>query len=271
MVLTETIAPWLLGTLLILALFTLTITFKSWREMRRSPYFFIRRQAQQRAYTYSSASIVLLAIAAITAAYAWRPPADNVSRVALLTNAKPPKEEIVQLLNDSPAVTVGVAAEVVDRFVSEEVNQTSVEGAAATSVRPAYTLPEEFQLFDPTADLSEETRIGNLSFATDITDSYQPVNPRRIFAEGNYTLYATFAYDAMADGMEWAWVWRHGGKIIEGGNQLWQYGPSGPGYIYFSPEEGFEFGEYTLEVWVNGDMFAQGSVIMNNAAVSAGN
>jgi len=263
-VLTETIAPWLLGTLLILALFTLIITFKSWREMRRSPYFFIRRQAQQRAYTYSSASIVLLAISAVTAAYAWRPPADNVSRSAILTNAKPPKEEIIQLLNDSPTVTAGVAADVVDQFVSAET-------VSAPSVRPAYTLPEEFQQFEPTADPNEKTRIGNLSFATDITDNYQPVNPRRIFAEGNYTLYATFAYDAMADGMEWAWVWRHGGEIIEGGNQLWQYGSSGPGYIYFSPEEGFEFGEYTLEVWVNGDLFAQGSVIMNNAAVSAGN
>ncbi|MBK7180127.1 MAG: hypothetical protein IPH82_23580 [Chloroflexi bacterium] len=52
------------------------------------------------------------------------------------------------------------------------------------------------------------------------------------------TLYATFDYSEMEDGMAWAWVWRHNGEVLEGGNELWDYGNEGPGFIYLSPEEG---------------------------------
>jgi hypothetical protein len=73
------------------------------------------------------------------------------------------------------------------------------------------------------------------------------------------------------DGLAWAWVWRHNGKVIDGGNELWAYGDEGPGYIYLSPEEGFLEGNYTLEIWVNGQLLSQGVALMNDAAVAAGN
>ena len=60
-------------------------------------------------------------------------------------------------------------------------------------------------------------------------------------------------------------------KWLKAQNELWTYGKDGPGYIYFSPEEGFQFGEYSLEVWVNGEMLAQSGAIMNSAAAAASN
>ncbi|MCB0000072.1 MAG: hypothetical protein KDE56_30120, partial [Anaerolineales bacterium] len=76
---------------------------------------------------------------------------------------------------------------------------------------------------------------------------------------------------AMANGMEWAWVWRHNGEVVDGGNEIWNYGQEGPGYIFFAPEEGFASGDYSLEVWVNGELLTRSTAVMNNAAVAAGN
>jgi hypothetical protein len=71
--------------------------------------------------------------------------------------------------------------------------------------------------------------------------------------------------------MEWAWVWRHNGKVVSGGNELWNYGDDGPGYVYLNPEEGFQAGEYKVEVWVNSELLTSSTLVINNAAISAGN
>jgi hypothetical protein len=113
--------------------------------------------------------------------------------------------------------------------------------------------------------------LGAINFSTKIDDDYQAVNPTNIFAVGSYTVFATFSYDGMADGMAWAWVWRHDGEVVEGGNELWAYGQDGPGYIYYNPEEGFRAGEYTLEVWVNGELFTRSNLRMTGSTLSSGN
>jgi hypothetical protein len=265
-ILTETITPWLLGTLILLASLTLMITIKSWREMKRSPYFFMRRQAEKRLQTYASASFFLILFAAAVAFYSWQPPTNDIPLVAIITNAKPPKEDIVQIFADAQPVAALESAD-----IEELVAANAAEPQEASLRTFELTLPEEFNLVEPTADLLDNTALGTIAFSTEITEQYEAVNARNIFAEGFYTLYATFSYDDMADGMSWSWLWKHDGELVEGANELWTYGEDGPGYIYFSPEEGFQFGEYTLEVWVNGEMLAQSGAVMNSAAAAAGN
>ncbi len=265
-VLTETITPWLLGTLILLAALTLTITIKSWREMKRSPYFFMRRQAEKRLQTYASASFFLVLFAAAVAFYSWQPPSNDIVRVAILTNAKPPKEEIVQIFADAQPVTRLETADI------EELVAANTAEVVETSIRTAEpTLPEEFNQVEPLVAIQDNTTLGTLDFSTEISDQYEAINSRKLFAEGFYTLYATFSYDDMADGMAWSWLWRHNGEVVEGANELWQYGGDGPGYIFFNPDEGFQFGDYSLEVWVNGELLAQSTVTMNSAAAAAGN
>lgn len=227
--------------------------------MKRSPYFFMRQQAEKRLQTYMSTSLVLLFLTVGVAAYAWQAPADNISRVALLANAKPPTQDVVKLMQDSPETADSV--ELVESLAAQ---------ATETVVSSKPTLPEDFDKFEPTADLSENTELGSLLFSTEVTERYEPVDPNDIFAEGFYTIYATFEYEAMADGMEWAWVWRRNGEVLEGGNELWAYGEDGPGYIYLSPEEGFQNGEYTLDVWVNEELLTRSGVTINTAAAAAG-
>lgn len=237
---------------------------KSWRAMKRSPYFFMRQQAEKRLQNYMSASLVLLFLTVSVAAYSWQTPSDNIPRVAVLVNAKPPTEDVVALIQDSPNVSDSLElVESLEEQVEEQVAEIIV------SAQPS--LPKAFDQFDPTAELNENTELGSLTFSTEVTDRYEPVNPTNIFAEGFYTIFATFEYEAMADGMEWAWVWRHNGKVVEGGNELWAYGEDGPGYIYLSPEEGFQNGDYSLDVWVNGELLTRSDMTINTAAAAAGN
>lgn len=266
-ILTETIVPWLLGTLILLATLTLTITIKSWREVKRSPYFFMRRQAEKRLQTYASASFFLVLFAMAVAFYSWQPPTNDIPRVAILTNAKPPKEDIVQIFEDAQPVAAVLGTADIEELVA--ANAAEPVEAALRSFEPA--LPEEFNQVKPLVALQDDTALGALAFSTEISEQYEAINSRNLFAEGFYTLYATFSYDDMVDGMAWSWLWRHDGEVVEGANELWQYGSDGPGYIYFSPEEGFQYGQYSLEVWVNGELLAQSAVTMNSAAAAAGN
>jgi hypothetical protein len=232
----------------------------------------MRRQAGKRLQSYLSISLVLLLLAAAVGTYGWQTPPDDTLRTAILSNTKPAQEDVQELFAQAE-VARQEAAEAEQLTAATERVSTSLtdlllDGTNAT--RPP-SLPEQYDQFEPTVDLNEDTELGEVVFSTEVTDDYTAVNPRSIFAEGFYTLYATFAYAEMADGMEWAWVWRRNGEVIDGGNEIWQYGDSGPGYIYLNPEEGFSEGQYSLEVWVNGELLGQAAATMNNAAVSAGN
>ncbi len=270
--LSGTITPWILGTLILLLLLALAVVFKSWREMKRSPYFFMRLQAEKRLQTYSFASLGLLAASIVFVLYALHPPVDNTPLFAILTNAKPVTEE-VEALGASVNTLAGVSAEtaVTPQIVTTTNEEPFFLAEADSLVQAALELPEEFSRFEPTAELNENTALGDISFSTNIDDEYIAVDPTNIFAVGSYTVYATFSYDGMKDGMVWAWVWRHDGEVVEGGNEVWNYGEDGPGYIYYNPEQGFRAGLYTLEVWVNGELLTRSNMRMTGSALSSGN
>lgn len=274
--LTGTIVPWVLGTLIILVLLSSVNAIKAWRDLKRSPYFFLRRQAEKRLQNYSLSSFGFILVALFVGTYAWQTPQDTTFRSALLNNDKPPDTEV----NDAVAAAAKAAeAELMAAEAQLDVSAASIRFANPTEVVSATDalaaeevgLPSEFDQLEPTADLNINTNLSTLLFSTEVTSGYEAVNPGRIFPEGSYTIYATFAYEEMADGMEWAWVWRHNGKVVSGGNELWNYGDDGPGYVYLNPEEGFQSGEYTVEVWVNSELLTSSSLVINNAAISAGN
>lgn len=252
--LSGTIIPWLVGGILLLVGLTLSVTYKSWRDAKRSPYFFLRVQAAKRMQRYLLATLSLILLLVVTTAYAWQAPQTTIPHLARLSNMKP-------ALNNS--VATGNQAAVAEASpASVEINTNPVSNRIADTP-PALTdpllkpsLPEQYDQIDATVDLKESTDIGDIAFSTEISEDYQAVEPGRRFGEGYFTLYATFEYGEMSDGMIWSWVWRHNGSVVDGGNQVWNYGDSGPGYVYFKPEEGFQLGQYSLEVWVNGELMA---------------
>lgn len=280
--LSGTILPYLLGLLLVLGLTTFIVSLKLWRDTKRSPYFFMRQQAAKRMQAYLSVGLVLFVLAGAVATYGWQVPVDTAVHMAMLTNAKPvgpdvqellaqPSEAEIKLAEAKAAATRAAQEATADRTVQAGGSVADLLLDANEAASFASILPSEYDRFDPQSPLKSTTELGAVALSNEVTDDYEAVNPANLFAEGFYTLYATFSYRDMADGMEWAWVWRHNGEVVDGGNELWQYGDEGPGYIYLNPEEGFQEGQYSLEIWVNGEVMGQAAATMNDAAVAAGN
>ncbi|MFO7538232.1 MAG: hypothetical protein R6X32_09255 [Chloroflexota bacterium] len=271
----NTIGPWLLGIFVLLSLIVITLMIKAWRDMKRSPYFFLRRQAEKQFQSYAAKSVVLLLVTAVLSFYTLhQPEPDTTVRVAILSNTKPPKAETIQLFAQNVAADEVNFANLIlsgtDSSLFDPVTGLSLvsdeRGALAVTA-----LPDQYDRVRPLVDLQDDTELGQIFFSTEVDSNFEAIEPRFIFAEGRYRLYATFSYEGMADGMAWSWVWRHNGEVVEGNNELWQYGPDGPGYIFYGPETGFQNGEYSLEVWVNGELMTQATAIMNTTAVTAGN
>jgi hypothetical protein len=215
---------------------------------------------------YLVASLVLLLLSVAVMAYAWRTPSANPPQHARLSYAKPsfaalPVEETLLAESAPTAVEISLAP-ATNRIVD------TASGLSDPLLKPA--LPEDYNQFESVVDLQPDTTIGDISFSTKISDDYQALEAGRRFGKGFYTLYATFDYDGLADGMTWSWVWRHNNQIVDGGNQVWSYGDEGPGYVYFQPEEGFQLGDYSLEVWVNDALMAQSNFSVIDS-VSASN
>lgn len=245
-------------------------SLKFWRDSKRSPYFFMRQQATRRMQSYLSIFAVLMLLAIATGVYGWRPPQDTTTRMALLSYAKPAPQAIRELMEQPSAAELAQTSTTTPTMIqSGGIANILLNADEASSF--SSELPAAYDRVEPKVKLNKGTSLGTVVFSSTVTEEYQAISPTTLFGQGFYTLYATFHYEEMADGMAWSWVWRHNGKVIDGGNELWAYGDEGPGYIYLRPEEGFGEGRYTLEIWVNGTLLGQASATMNNAAISAGN
>ncbi|MDX1662433.1 MAG: hypothetical protein R3272_01490 [Candidatus Promineifilaceae bacterium] len=247
--------------------------------MKRSPYYFMRQQAERRLQASFWATVGLIIVMGAAVAVASESPVDNVVRMAVLQNAKPiavaegsgpvDLDDIPVIALDSPETfdsrTASLGGDVVS--LSAPVGEPPADLEAETAGEEP-TLPAEFDNFESTAELTPETAITPLVFSAEITEDYDPISPRRLYGEGFFTIYATFDYEGMADGMEWAWVWRRNGEVVNGGNEMWTYGDDGPGWIYYEPPEGFSAGDYTLEVWINDELFQEASLSIQSGTVN---
>ncbi|MFT7584858.1 MAG: hypothetical protein ACI9EW_001281 [Cellvibrionaceae bacterium] len=285
----NTIIPWISGGLILLLTLGVWQTLKFWRESKKSPYYFLRRQAEQKMQTYSMGTVATAVMLLFFVSYAWQPVADNSLRMVEIHSAKPSSLNASQTIE--PSITLAetpesltVELDKIPEIISLEGdsavelsanllslqsafdNQTfssldrldsiQAEGAIALeSVVEAPELPAEFNQVTPEAPLQDNTEITALEFSDSVdTVSYKPVAPSRLYNEGFYTVYATFDYTNMQDGMVWSWVWRRDGRVVGGGNETWSYGDDGPGYVYLAPPEGFDTGEYSVDIWINGDL-----------------
>jgi hypothetical protein len=215
---------------------------------------------------YLAISIVLFLLTAATTAYAWRAPEDPTVRVAVIRRAKPVSARAAEEDQEVEASPTTIEINLSSNPNSPSTSNVDLADPLlqTDSAPTSAVLPANYDQIEPSAELKSGTEIGSIAFSTEIDEAYQAVDSRRRFNEGFFTLYGTFAYEAMTNGMVWSWVWKHNGQVVDGGNQRWSYGEDGPGYVYFRPEEGFQLGEYALEVWVNREMMAQASFIVTD-------
>jgi hypothetical protein len=266
-----TILSWIITGLVLLLLLAISVTVKAWRQAKSSPYFFLRQQALQRMRHSMAVTLVLTVAAFGTAAYGWQPPRDNTPRYALIANAKP--FVVTFNLDNADNIEVGVrvpAAVAIDYAGSGLAPDMITDDLFIPGDRLTPILPDEYNTIASRAVALPTTSLGSIDFSTAVDSRYQAIDPTRRFLEGRFTIYATFHYEDMVDGASWSWVWRRNNQVLSGGNALWKDGRSGPGYIYYNPKEGFLPGEYSLDVWVDGNLMTSANLLVA-PGISAGN
>lgn len=281
----SSISVWVLSFFVFALTIAFGLTLRSWREARRSPYFFQRREALQQMQSYTLATMAILIAAASVAAYAYSPSLAATPRVKVITYAKPQftqqetareaiQERIEQVQQQDVAIEAVAASSVIEREVVVESVDEDVDSAEIAAIEAQ---PEEEAVVEVEAVVEEEiaavetvevaedvvsadASINSIQFARNIDQNYAPIGAGVEFAEGNYKIYATFNYDNIPTGAEWKWVWKHNGVVVGQDTVEWYYGESGPGWVFFSPESGFSPGTYSLEMWLDGIVVTQGNM-----------
>lgn len=109
---------------------------------------------------------------------------------------------------------------------------------------------------------SSEPELGEITFALDVTDEYEPINPGYFFAWGITEVHAIFNYSGMSD-HTWERVWYLNESEISRSSGLWA-GPGSGVFDYFIDNGGKPLppGDWILELYVDGKLQALGVFII---------
>ncbi len=98
------------------------------------------------------------------------------------------------------------------------------------------------------AAVAADSPFSRLVTATGISDDFKPVNPGTVFNTDTKTVYLFFHYAGMQPGTPWQVEWRFNGSTVETGSDAWNadYGSVGTAWVFYTPIDGFEAGQYTV-------------------------
>lgn len=248
---------WLLFLLGLLTLLTASMTVNTWRKTKQNFHLFNRREAEISMQNYLTVTLVLGMFLLLVGGYLWLE--GSILRGQSAEAAPLDDTVTVVAFNQLSTLTPTLPPTPTRRPVGTPTPRPTSTSSAGRTITDTH-LPIDYANITPQSPLREDSHITSLVFASRISQEYRPLDPGRRFSLAIETLYATFEYRNMEDGFAWSWVWRKDGEVIDGGNQRWVYSTVGPAFISTTPEDGFEAGEYSAEVWFNGELFERASV-----------
>lgn len=114
------------------------------------------------------------------------------------------------------------------------------------------------------AGTQAQEAIGPITFASGVDAQGSPVNPSTNFATGLQELHFFCDYAGMQDGMSLDEKWLVNGQELVTFNVVWDQGATGTYHdsIYRTSGEPLSDGEYTLELYVEGQLVQQGTAVI---------
>jgi hypothetical protein len=90
------------------------------------------------------------------------------------------------------------------------------------------------------------------------------VTPGREFTVGAQPIYLFFDYRGMKPGTRWGHLWIWGGQQLDRSITAWpdDWGSAGTGWVFYTPEGGFQPGPYEVQLLVNDQVVASTSFIV---------
>lgn len=115
--------------------------------------------------------------------------------------------------------------------------------------------------------------IGSITFALGATDDYEPIDPGTSFEGDVSEIHAIFDYSGFSPELTWERVWFLDDNEMLRGEELWSGGDEGV-FDYFINNAGGEplaAGEWTLELYVEGELLADGSFTIGSESAAVAN
>ncbi len=247
---------WLVLCLLFGTATASALTAVTWRQMRQPFYALNARSAESRLQTQIiiTLALILLTIVAL-GARRWQASGANSAEIA--STQLPPTQAVRSL---AELVTITPTFEPTATRSPTATPEPTPKPIGLESRAPALQLPDVYSSVPLRVPTGRQSSLSNIVFASRLFPNRRPADPAPFFTTDIDTLYATFEYRNMNDDMAWSWVWRKGGKVIDGGNMYWDFGKGGPAFVYLEPPEGFEAGIYSAELWLNNELFQRAEV-----------
>jgi hypothetical protein len=110
----------------------------------------------------------------------------------------------------------------------------------------------------------------DVGFTAEVTDDGVPVGSAERFPSGTTLVYAFAGYEGMTDGLECESVWNQDGEEVIRDPFTWNLGESSDALwiANLSNDEGIFPAQYDWELYVDGDLMATGSFVVEEEALS---
>ena len=99
----------------------------------------------------------------------------------------------------------------------------------------------------------DNAHIALIAAAEGVQPNDQPLNPRAEFAAGVTRIYLFFAFNDMANGVEWSRALYRDGVPFQGNVFQWSMGASGAGYFFFGHADGYPPGSYEARLYIGSE------------------
>lgn len=176
--------------------------------------------------------------------------------------------------SDETKMAEHIQASLTAVIATEQFNltETAIRAPSATPTplptdTPTIT-PSPTPSMIPTETLTptpEGVFISPIVFASKVDNDANPIDGAKRFKKGIVTIYATFTYSGMEDGMSITYRWELNGKEWSSSAKEWEYGPTGNHWsrtYYVEPNKALPSGTYTFYFYVEGELMQSGSVII---------
>jgi hypothetical protein len=133
-----------------------------------------------------------------------------------------------------------------------EPSPTPTETPAPPTATP-INVPQVAATTPPRTPAPEGVRVGPIQFATEITSTYEPIDPATTFPVGVKSIYAVYQTSGMRKGLPFRVIWYQNGVELAREEGIWEWGTSDRSFTFLGPRgEGL----YKLELYVNDSIVA---------------
>jgi hypothetical protein len=157
---------------------------------------------------------------------------------------------------DAPAITESDIVAIEASPVESEAVSENGTGTNRAGDSLAVSLDDQ-------VEVESDPALGEITFALDVTDTYEPVEPGILFSAGITEIHAVFDYSGMSTDRAWERVWYLNDQEVSRRSDPWT-GPENGTFDYFIDTGGnpLPAGDWILEIYVDGELRSLGVFII---------